>query len=247
MHNNAIISSEVNEKMKECKHLAIIMDGNGRWAQKQGLPRTAGHKVGADNVRTIAIAADKLGVKYLTLYAFSTENWKRSKDEVGYLMKLPAYLFKMYMKEFLQRGFRIRLIGELDALPEATKKVLLEAEEESKNNDGLSLIIAINYGSHDEILHAAKSYAKDVAEGKADFSLTEEEFEKYLYTRDFPPVDFLIRTSGELRISNFLLWQIAYAEMDFIPESWPEFTPEVLQRCLEDYSQRDRRFGGVQK
>lgn len=162
-------------------------------------------------------------------------------------MKLPAYLFKMYMKEFLQRGFRIRLIGELDALPEATKKVLLEAEEESKSNDGLSLIIAINYGSHDEILHAAKSYAKDVVDGKADFSLTEEEFEKYLYTRDFPPVDFLIRTSGELRISNFLLWQIAYAEMDFIPESWPEFTPEVLQRCLEDYSQRDRRFGGVKK
>ena len=155
MHNNAIISSEVNEEMKECKHLAIIMDGNGRWAQKQGLPRTAGHKVGADNVRTIAIAADKLGVKYLTLYAFSTENWKRSKDEVGYLMKLPAYLFKMYMKEFLQRGFRIRLIGELDALPEATKKVLLEAEEESKNNDGLSLIFAIYSGSHDEILHAA--------------------------------------------------------------------------------------------
>ena len=231
--------------MKECRHLAIIMDGNGRWAKAKGLPRTAGHKVGADNVRTIAIAADKLGVKYLTLYAFSTENWKRSRDEVGYLMKLPAYLFKMYMKEFLERGFRIRLIGDLAALPEATRDVLLEAAKESENNTGLSLIIAINYGSRDEIVRAARAYAKDVVDGKADLSLTEEQFDTYLDTRDFPPVDLLIRTSGEQRISNYLLWQIAYAELEFIPESWPEFTPAVLERCLEEYSHRDRRFGGV--
>ena len=231
--------------MKECRHLAIIMDGNGRWAMAKGLPRTAGHKVGADNVRTIAIAADKLGVKYLTLYAFSTENWKRSQDEVGYLMKLPAYLFKMYMKEFLERGFRIRLIGDLAPLPEATRDVLLEAAKESENNTGLSLIIAINYGSRDEIVRAARAYAKDVVDGKADLSLTEEQFDTYLDTRDFPPVDLLIRTSGEQRISNYLLWQIAYAELEFIPESWPEFTPAVLERCLEEYSHRDRRFGGV--
>ena len=231
--------------MKECRHLAIIMDGNGRWAKAKGLPRTAGHKVGADNVRTIAIAADKLGVKYLTLYAFSTENWKRSQDEVGYLMKLPAYLFKMYMKEFLERGFRIRLIGDLAPLPEATRDVLLEAAKESENNTGLSLIIAINYGSRDEIVRAARAYAKDVVDGKADLSLTEEQFDTYLDTRDFPPVDLLIRTSGEQRISNYLLWQIAYAELEFIPESWPEFTPDVLERCLEEYSHRDRRFGGV--
>lgn len=233
--------------MKECRHLAIIMDGNGRWAKAKGLPRTAGHKVGADNVRTIAIAADKLGVKYLTLYAFSTENWKRSKDEVGYLMKLPAYLFKMYMKEFLERGFRIRLIGDLDPLPEATRDVLLEAAKESENNTGLSLIIAINYGSRDEIVRAARAYAKDVVDGKVDLSLTEEQFDGYLDTRDFPPVDLLIRTSGEQRISNYLLWQIAYAELEFVPESWPEFTPEVLERCLEEYSHRDRRFGGVKQ
>ena len=231
--------------MKECRHLAIIMDGNGRWAKAKGLPRTAGHKVGADNVRTIAIAADKLGVKYLTLYAFSTENWKRSQDEVGYLMKLPSYLFKMYMKEFLERGFRIRLIGDLAPLPEATRDVLLEAAKESENNTGLSLIIAINYGSRDEIVRAARAYAKDVVDGKADLSLTEEQFDTYLDTRDFPPVDLLVRTSGEQRISNYLLWQIAYAELEFIPESWPEFTPEVLERCLEEYSHRDRRFGGV--
>lgn len=233
--------------MKDCKHLAIIMDGNGRWAKAKGLPRTAGHKVGADNVRTIAIAADRLGVKYLTLYAFSTENWKRSKDEVGYLMKLPAYLFKMYMKEFLDRGFRIRLIGDLTPLPDATRRVLLEAAEESRSNTGLSLIIAINYGSRDEIVRAARSYAADVLAGKADLSLTEEKFDSYLDTRDFPPVDLLIRTSGEQRISNYLLWQIAYAELEFVPESWPEFTPEVLERCLEEYSHRDRRFGGVKQ
>ena len=233
--------------MKECRHLAIIMDGNGRWAKAKGLPRTAGHKVGADNVRTIAIAADKLGVKYLTVYAFSTENWKRSQDEVGYLMKLPAYLFKMYMKEFLERGFRIRLIGDLAPLPEATRNVLLEAAKESEENTGLSLIIAINYGSRDEIVRAAIAYAKDVAEGKADLSLTEEQFDGYLDTRDFPPVDLLIRTSGEQRISNYLLWQIAYAELVFIPEAWPDFTPEVLERCLEEYSHRDRRFGGVKQ
>lgn len=233
--------------MKECRHLAIIMDGNGRWAKAKGLPRTAGHKVGADNVRTIAIAADKLGVKYLTLYAFSTENWKRSQDEVGYLMKLPAYLFKMYMKEFLERGFRIRLIGDLAPLPEATRNVLLEAAKESEENTGLSLIIAINYGSRDEIVRAARAYAKDVAEGKADLSLTEEQFDGYLDTCDFPPVDLLIRTSGEQRISNYLLWQIAYAELEFIPEAWPDFTPEVLERCLEEYSHRDRRFGGVKQ
>lgn len=231
--------------MKECKHIAIIMDGNGRWAKAQGLPRTAGHFAGSDNVRTIAIAASELGVEYLTLYAFSTENWKRSQDEVGYLMNLPAIFFKKYMKEFLDRGFRIRMIGELDALPEATRKVLRDAEEESKANTGLSLNIAMNYGSHREILLAAQAYAKDVMEGKQTLNIDEAGFEQYLMTKDFPPVDLLIRTSGEERISNYLLWQIAYAELEFVPESWPEFTPEVLKRCLEEYQKRDRRFGGV--
>lgn len=231
--------------MKECRHVAIIMDGNGRWAKAQGKPRTAGHLVGSDNVRTIAIAADEMGIEYLTLYAFSTENWKRSNDEVNYIMNLPAVFFRKYMKEFLDRGFRMNILGELDALPSSTRKVLEDAMEESRNNTGLNLNICMNYGSQREILLAAKKYAKDVLEGKVDLNLDEEGFEQYLMTDGFPPVDLLIRTSGEQRISNFLLWQIAYAELEFVQESWPEFTPDVLKRCLDEFGHRDRRFGGV--
>ena len=228
-----------------CEHVAIIMDGNGRWAKAQGKPRTAGHLVGADNVRTIAIAANELGVKYLTLYAFSTENWKRSADEVNYIMKLPAVFFKKYMQEFLDRGYRMNIIGELDKLPKNTEKVLRDAMDESRNNTGLNLNICMNYGSQREIVLAANAYAKDVLEGKRELGIDTGDFEQYLMTRDFPPVDLLIRTSGELRISNYLLWQIAYAELEFVPESWPEFTPEVLKRCLDEFASRDRRFGGV--
>lgn len=231
--------------MKECRHVAIIMDGNGRWAKAQGKPRTAGHLAGADNVRTIAIAASNAGVEYLTLYAFSTENWKRSQDEVSYIMKLPAYFFKKYMQEFLDRGYRMNILGELDRLPASTHKVLQDAMDESRNNTGLNLNICMNYGSQREILLAARHYAKDVLEGKADLNLDEKGFENYLMTAGFPPVDLLIRTSGEERISNYLLWQIAYAELEFVPESWPEFTPEVFNRCLEEYRHRDRRFGGL--
>lgn len=231
--------------MNKCRHLAIIMDGNGRWAKAQGKPRTAGHLAGADNVRTIAIAADQAGVEYLTLYAFSTENWKRTADEVNYIMKLPAVFFKKYMQEFIDRGFRMWIIGELDALPGATRDVLLDAMEKSRKNTGLNLIICMNYGSQREILLAAKAFAQDVLAGKADIDINEEQFEKYLMTKEFPPVDLLVRTSGEQRISNYLLWQIAYAELEFVPESWPEFTPEVLNRCLDEYQNRDRRFGGI--
>ncbi len=231
--------------MKDCRHVAIIMDGNGRWAKAQGKPRSAGHLAGVENVRTIAIAADELGIEYLTLYAFSTENWKRSADEVGYLMKLPAFFFEKYMRELMDRGFRIRMLGEMDALPEATARVLRKAMDDSASNTGLSLNIAMNYGSRREITLAAKAYAQDVLAGRADADLSEEAFEKYLMTDGFPPVDLLIRTSGEYRISNFLLWQIAYAELSFVPESWPDFTPDSLKRCIEEFSGRDRRFGGV--
>lgn len=231
--------------MKELKHVAIIMDGNGRWAKAQGYPRTYGHKVGADNVRNIAIAASEAGIQNLTLYAFSTENWKRNQEEVSYLMKLPAYLFKMYMQEFLDRNMRIRLIGDLRALPKATYNVLKDAEQKSEVNTGMNLIIAINYGSHDEILRAIRNYASNVVAGKDTLDLDEDRFGAYLDTKDFPYVDLLIRTSGEQRISNFLLWQIAYAELIFVEEAWPEFTKDVLLRCIETYQNRDRRFGGV--
>ncbi|MBQ6490477.1 MAG: di-trans,poly-cis-decaprenylcistransferase [Solobacterium sp.] len=231
--------------MEQCRHVAIIMDGNGRWAKAQGKPRSAGHLAGSENVRTIAIAASELGIEYLTLYAFSTENWKRSKDEVGYLMKLPAVFFDKYMKELIERGFRIRIIGELDALPADTRAVMEKAERDSAMNTKLSLNIAMNYGSQREIALAASAFAKDVLAGKAAPDIEPEDFEKYLMTNEFPPVDLLIRTSGEQRISNYLLWQIAYAELEFVPEAWPEFTPEVLKRCLDEYYHRDRRFGGV--
>ncbi len=230
---------------KKCRHLAIIMDGNGRWAKAQGKPRTAGHLAGSDNVRTIAIAADELGVKYLTLYAFSTENWKRSENEVNYLMKLPGVLFGKYIDEFVERGFHLSMIGEVDALPKETQKVLNNAVERTKNNTGLNLNIAINYGGQREIVLAAEKYAKDVLDGRIGLDITNEQFEQYLMTKGMPNVDLLIRTSGEMRISNYLLWQIAYAEMEFVPESWPEFTPEVLDRCLAEFEGRDRRFGGV--
>jgi len=170
---------------------------------------------------------------------------QRTADEVNYIMKLPAFFFKKYMQEFLDRGFRMRIIGELDMLPKATQKVLRDAEEESKDNHGLSLNICMNYGSRREILLAARKYAQDVVNGKATLDIEEEDFDQYMMTKDFPPVDLLIRTSGEQRISNYLLWQIAYAELEFVPESWPEFTPDVLKRCLEEYQNRDRRFGGV--
>lgn len=231
--------------MKTCEHIAIIMDGNGRWAKARGLARSAGHLAGAENVRTIAIAASELGVKYLTLYAFSTENWSRAKDEVNYLMKLPAVFYQKYFQEFIDRGYRVQIIGEMDELPAATQKVLQEGIEKTKDNTGLCLTMAMNYGSHREILSAAKAFAKDVKEGKQELDIDEKTFEQYLYTKDMPPVDLLIRTSGELRISNYLLWQIAYAELEFVPESWPDFTPEVLKRCYEEYQNRDRRFGGV--
>lgn len=235
----------MSEEKKSCRHVAIIMDGNGRWAKAQGKPRTAGHLVGADNVRTTAIAASELGIEYLTLYAFSTENWKRSKDEVNYIMKLPALFFGKYMKEFIDRGFRMHMLGELDQLPKDTKKVLDDAVEQSKDNTGLNLSIAINYGSQREIVLAAEAYARDIIDGKASFGISNEDFAKYLFTKDMPPVDLLIRTSGELRISNYLLYQIAYAELEFVPEAWPDFTPEVLKRCIDQFGTRDRRYGGV--
>lgn len=227
------------------QHIAIIMDGNGRWAKKRGLPRTAGHKVGAENVCTIAKACNKLGVKELTVYAFSTENWKRPEDEVNYLCKLPKLFFSSYIKELKKHRIRVTFLGELSRFPEETQKVIQDAMEETKDFEGLNLCFAINYGGRRELLLAAQQYAQDVKEGKASLDITEADFANYLMTKDMQEVDLMIRTSGEERISNFLLWQLAYSEFIFTPVAWPDFDEAELNRCLDVYAQRHRRFGGL--
>lgn len=227
------------------QHIAIIMDGNGRWAKAQGLPRTAGHKKGADTIRTIAIECNRLGVSVLTLYAFSTENWKRPQDEVDYLCKLPKLFFKRYIRELNERNIRVCFIGELERFPQETQKVISDAVSITAGNSGLTLNVAINYGSQREIVLAAQAYASDVLAKGELLPLDEERFSSYLMTAAYPPVDLLIRTSGELRISNFLLWQIAYAELIFTPVAWPDFDERALAECLEEYHRRDRRFGGI--
>ena len=227
------------------RHVAIIMDGNGRWAKKQGKVRTAGHYQGVENVRNIAIAANDMGIEVLTVFAFSTENWKRPEEEVSYLMKLPSVFFKKFLKELMDKNIRITMIGEMDQIPKDTARVLQEAIDDTSHNTGMILNFAMNYGGRREIVLAARAYAKDVAEGKADPNISEADFGKYLMGSQFPPLDLMIRTSGEYRISNFLLWELAYSELVFVDEAWPEFTPELLKKCLDQFRHRDRRFGGV--
>lgn len=233
--------------MEQLQHVAIIMDGNGRWAKAHGKVRTQGHLVGVDNVRNIAIKANDMGVKVLTVYAFSTENWKRPLDEVNYLMKLPALFFNKFMKELMEKNIKISMIGEMEHIPEDTAKVLQRAIDETANNTGMILNFAMNYGSRREITLAARKYAKDVLENKADLDIDERAFGQYFMTADFPEVDLLIRTSGEYRLSNFLLWQIAYTEFMFVDEPWPEFTPERFEYYCNEFLKRDRRFGGIKQ
>ena len=227
------------------KHVAIIMDGNGRWAKARGKVRTEGHFKGVEVLHDAAIAANDLGIEVLTLYAFSTENWKRSAEEVGYLMKLPAYFFNRFLKELMEKNIRITMIGEMEQIPEETQKVLQSAIDATKNNTGMVLNFAMNYGSQREIVLGIRKYAEEVLQGKRANDLEVNQFDQYLMTSEFPPLDLMIRTSGECRISNFLLWQLAYAELEFIDIPWPEFTAETLAACLEQFQHRDRRFGGV--
>ena len=229
--------------MNNLNHLAIIMDGNGRWAKQNKLPRTAGHDKGVEVLRNITIYANKLGIKCLTVYAFSTENWKRSKEEVSYIMSLPKVFFASYIKELMENNVRVMIIGEKDLIPEETMSVINDAIETTKNNTGLILNFAFNYGGRDEIVYAAKKYAQDYKDGKVS-GLSEEEFSKYLFTSELPEVDLIIRTASEQRLSNFLLWQAAYAEFVFVDELWPDFSNEVLDRCIEEYNSRKRNFGG---
>ena len=231
------------------KHIAIIMDGNGRWAKKRNLPRIAGHKEGMSTVKRIAIAADELGVKAMTLYAFSTENWKRPTDEVSFLMKLPGDFFGTFMPELQERNMKIELIGFIDQLPEATKKVVLKAVEDTKNNTGMILTFALNYGSRAEILEATKSIAQSVKDGELSIEeIDDSEFENRLQTnflKELQNPDLMIRTSGEVRLSNFLLWQLAYTEYYFTDIFWPDFSEEDLHKAILTYQGRHRRYGGL--
>ena len=229
--------------MNSLNHLAIIMDGNGRWAKINKLPRTAGHYKGVEVLRNITIYANKLGIKCLTVYAFSTENWKRSKEEVSYIMSLPKIFFASYIKELMDNNVKVMIIGDRDKIPAETLKVIDDAIETTKNNTGLILNFAFNYGGRDEIVKAAKQYALDYKNGKV-VDINEDDFSKYLYTKDLPEVDLLIRTGSEVRVSNFLLWQIAYSEFVVIDTLWPDFNNEVLDKCIAEYNSRKRNFGG---
>ncbi|MDO4467725.1 MAG: isoprenyl transferase [Bacillota bacterium] len=225
------------------KTVAIIMDGNGRWAKAKGLPRTAGHKQGATNVRDIALACNEIGIKKLILYAFSTENWKRPEEEVGFLCKLPGVFFNMFIKELMEKNIRVTFAGELNRFPQDTQDVINKAVSMTENNTGLELCLAINYGSRRELLLGIQKYASEVAQGLRENDLEEDEMSKYLMVEE--EVDLMIRTSGEQRISNYLLWQIAYAELIFTPVAWPDFDKKELERCISEYQKRDRRFGGL--
>jgi len=230
------------------KHVAIIMDGNGRWAQQNGLPRVAGHRAGVKTIKDIAQEANRLGIDILTLYAFSTENWKRPEKEVKFLMGLPQEFLAKEMDELMDKNIQIKVIGFIDQLPEHTLKAVQEAEELTKNNTGLILNFALNYGSRNEILRATQLIARDILDGKLSADEIEEQtLNKYLLTNDFPDPDLLIRTSGEQRISNFLLWQLAYSELWFTSAYWPDFNQELFLQAIYDYQQRDRRFGGLSR
>lgn len=222
-------------------HIAIIMDGNGRWAKNRSLPRTAGHAAGSKTFKDIARYCNKIGLKYLTVYAFSTENWKRPKEEVDNIMKI----FKEYLedtKSFRDENIQLQFIGDRSVLDEEIQRLMAECEKESANSTGLHLNIAINYGGRDEIVHAVKQI---VAEGTDANDITEQMISDKLYTSGQPDPDFIIRPSGEYRLSNYLIWQSAYAEYWFSDILWPDFKPSDLDKAIQDYNKRNRRFGGV--
>ena len=228
------------------KHVAIIMDGNGRWAKKRKLPRSMGHKAGVETIRRVIKESHKLGIKYLTLYAFSTENWKRPSDEVSALMKLLVEYFRKELKELNENDVVIKISGDITKLPKDAEEEILKAIETTKNNNGVVLNIAFNYGGRDEIIRAIKLVYEEVKGGRIDIEdMNEEIFENYLYTKGMPDPDLIIRPSGEQRISNFLLWQCAYSEFWYSNICWPDFTEEHLRKAIYDYQHRDRRYGGV--
>lgn len=234
------------EKLAPPRHIAIIMDGNGRWAKKRGLPRTAGHKAGAESFRTIANYCRTLGVEYLTVYAFSTENWKRSAEEVGGIMRLLGRYLEEALQDMEKNHVCFRFFGDLSRLSPQLQKLCLAAEERSKEYHEVQVNFCLNYGGRDEIVRAARAFARDVAEGKrSSEELTEDMLSSYLYSAGVPDPELIIRPSGEMRTSNFLLWQSAYSEFVFMDVLWPDFGPDDLDKAIAEYHRRHRRFGGT--
>ena len=227
------------------RHIAIILDGNGRWAKRRGLPRTAGHAVGAETFRKIATYCKDIGVDYLTVYAFSTENWKRPEGEVKTIMRLLNKYLQEAIDTMERDKIRMKIFGDLNALTEEQRELVRKTDEISQRYEGFQANICLNYGGRDEIVHAARRYAADLAAGKGEGGLTEEQFGSYLYSAGIPDPDLLIRPGGEQRISNFLLWQCAYAEFYFTDVLWPDFSPQELDKAIAEYQRRDRRYGKV--
>ncbi|MCE9520117.1 MAG: isoprenyl transferase [Verrucomicrobia bacterium] len=238
--------SAKSEDLKIPRHIAIIMDGNGRWAKDRGLPRTEGHRRGADSVETIVEGCGEIGVEFLTLYAFSTENWKRPKIEVSALMKMLEHFLKVKMPKLMEQNVRLQAIGRLHDLPVRTQKQLHKTIEATSQNTGLTLILALSYGAREEIIDGIRSLVESIEQGHLDKGMiTADVFSKHLYTRYFPDPDLLIRTSGEMRISNFLLWQLSYTEFYITQTLWPDFRKPQLVEAIREFTRRDRRFGGV--
>lgn len=244
MSPSFLVSGGVMQQENLPRHIAIIMDGNGRWAKQRGLPRVAGHAQGANTVRVIVEACARLGIKALTLYTFSTENWSRPQEEIDILMKMLKEHLKKELPRLEKNNIRFNTIGETHALPADVQQQIDRAKDRTRANQGLVLTLALNYGSRAEILNAVKRIIEDARSGNVNAqAITEGRFEEYLYTRDLPPLDLLIRTSGEMRLSNFLLWQLSYSEIYVTKKLWPDFTKEDLEEAIADFNKRQRRFG----
>lgn len=238
------LDAEEIVKKTDLKHIAIIMDGNRRWAKERNLPSALGHKKGVDALKVALRACDDFGIKYLTVYAFSTENWNRKPEEVNFLMDLLAVTIQNELKEMHENGVVISFIGDISKLSEKLQKILHNATEYTKNNNGVHLQIAFNYGSRDEIVHAVKLIAQEVKNGNLDVNeISEDTVSSAIYTKDIPDPDLLIRTGGEMRVSNYLLWQIAYSEFYVTKKYWPEFDKSALEDALIEFYHRQRRFG----
>jgi len=239
----SLIKDKINSENLP-KHVAIIMDGNGRWAKSRDEDRTFGHKNAINAVRNAINACNEINIPYLTLYTFSSENWNRPAKEVNTLMNLLAETLLLEAEEVFSKGLRMHVIGNVDQLPPLVKEQLFRVVELTKENTKGNLVLALSYGSQQEILNAVKNISSDVKDGKIEVEdIDGTLFENYLYTKDFPPVDLLIRTSGEIRISNFLLWQIAYAELQFLDVLWPDFSKDIFFQCIVDYQNKERRYG----